>query len=298
MSRLLFATLALSLLSCAPDPKPDAPPTEAPKAPAVKLARPNPAWTQARVARAKAKLEASEAGKLVWAAIEAHGGLATWFDAGPLTFRFTYEPDGRPSRDTLQTIDTWSSRGRHWYWASREQQFGWDGTQAWYLGEKGPINPRFWTMTPFYFVGVPFVFADDGLTLTKEAPVTFEERTYDQVRVTFQAGTGDAPDDYYVVLIDQETRRVGGVRYIVSYKGFFPNGGHTPEKFMKYDGSQTVGKITFPKTFRTFPWVDGAPGPQNTRASMTEVSFEPDRPASFFEMPKGATVFAGWMGKG
>ncbi len=87
------------------------------------------------------------------------------------------------------------------------------------------------------------------------------------------------------------------MRYVVSYKGFFPNGGHSPEKFMKYDGAQTIGGITFPQTTRTFPWVDGAPGAQNTPSTMSDVSFEPDKPASFFDMPKDATVFVGWMGK-
>jgi hypothetical protein len=260
------------------------------------MAKPPEAWVAERVARAKARLEASEAGRLVWASMEAHGGLERWFSAGPIAYRFTYAPvGGKGVRDSHQVIDTWSSRARHWLPGDASKGFGWDGERAWATApdEELGVKPRFWSLTPYYFVAVPFVFGDDGVNLEAEGEAEFEGKTYDLVRVTFEAGTGDAPDDFYVLYVERETRRVGGVRYVVSYPGFFPEGGHSPEKFMKYDGAQEVDGIVLPETFRTFKWTDGAPGELVTNSKMTDVSFEPGREASWFEAPEGARVIDG-----
>lgn len=259
--------------------------------------RPPSSWVDSRVEESTQRLKASEAGALMLAAIDAHGGLSRWYNNGPIGMRFRYEPVNKKMiRDTYQVIDTWSSRARHNKPGEPDKTFGWDGSKAWATYKDEAIAPRFWALTPYYFVGVPFVFADAGINLSVAGETTFEERTYDLVKVTFAANTGDAPDDFYIVYIDRETRRVGGVRYIVSYPGFFPDGGHSPEKFMAYDGAQTISGITLPETFRTFKWDPEARqhGELVTNSMLTEVSFLPDTPTSFFTIPKGADIIEGY----
>ena len=252
----------------------------------------------ARAAEAHARLQASEAGQLVLAAIEAHGGLAHYFAQGDLQFRFRYAPvEGRAATDTVQRIDTWSARATHHLTDTPEVRFGWTGELAWVLppGTELPVNARFWALTPYYFVGVPFVFADPGITLALASEETFEDRVYDRVRVTYGQGVGDAPDDYYIVLIDRETRRVGGVRYIVTYPGFFPDGGHSPEKLMVYDGAQVVDGITFPETFRTFTLDEaGAPSTLVTHSTMADVAFVPHDPGAY-AVPEQALTYSGFV---
>lgn len=238
---------------------------------------------------------ANDAGKLIARAIETHGGLAHWYAQGPLAFRFTYTPEdtSKPARDTYQIIDTWSSRAYHEMASDRTQTFGWDGTKAWStLPDDKVISPRFWSLTPYYFVGVPFVFADEGVQYEMAGEATFEDRTYDLVKVTFGEGVGDAPDDYYVTYIDRESGRIGGVRYIVSYPGFFPEGGHSPEKLMIYDGEQSVGGVVLPVSFRTFSWDVEKQEPVElvTKTTLTDVAFAPQTPASKFEAPEGAHI--------
>jgi len=171
--------------------------------------------------------------------------------------------------------------------------YGWDGKRAWILPADGNAgtNVRFWSLTPFYFVGVPFVLADRGTKLESAGQVEFEGVTYDTVKTSFEPGTGDAPDDFYVVYIHPETKRVAGVRYIVSYPGFFPDGGHSPEKWMAYDGAQTVDGITFPQTFRTFSWDGKTHGELGTNTTMSEVSWVRD---ASFDVPEGAKALEGY----
>ncbi|MCB9506571.1 MAG: hypothetical protein H6697_02760 [Myxococcales bacterium] len=254
---------------------------------------------EARVAAAAARLQATPAGRVVWAAIEAQGGLQRWYANGPLEFRFTYTPVGgtRPPTDTRQLVDTWSARAVHTVVDRPELRFGWDGQQAWVSDGTAELstNPRFWSLTPYYFVGLPFVLSDPGVRLDDAGTWSFEGVDWVLVRATFEAGTGDAPDDYYVGLFDPTTSRMRGVRYVVSYPGFFPDGGHSPEKLMMFDGEQTVAGVVLPTSYRTFVWSDGAVTDEVvTNTTLSEVAFRPDTPPTAFDVPAGATVLSGY----
>lgn len=278
---------ALFLRCTAPsDPNSDASPPDS-------LARVPSGWIEDRVASARERLTASEAGQLIWQAIEAHGGLDQWFSQGPLAFQFNYQPlDGSTPRNTYEVADYWSARTRHQMMPDTTVQYGWTGQEAWITpaDTEMPYNARFWSLTPYYFVGIPFVLADEGLSLEQLGEQTHEERTYDAVKITFGENVGDAPDDYYIVYIDQETKQVGVTRYIVSYPGYFPDGGHMPEKFMDWTGYQTVGGITLAKGFDTYWWKEEQPAEHITEISVSQAAFQPDVAHTYFDAPKNAKM--------
>jgi hypothetical protein len=291
-ARTLLCCALVFVTGCASEPERPVDRAERAAEPAVPLAAPSPDAIEARVAEARARLAQSEAGRRVWASIEAHGGLARWYGNGPLHFRYSYNRrSGEPPIDTEQTVDTWSARARHLALPD-STEFGWTGAAAWVRPDSAalPINARFWALTPYYFVAMPFVLADPGVNLEEAGQMEAEGQRYDLVRVTFSPGTGDAPDDYYVLLLDPATQRVGGVRYVVSYPGFFPEGGHTPERLMLYDGHQTVGGITLQEGFRSFAWTDTRAGAPAAEGNVTDVRFLSDAPDSLFTMPAGARV--------
>jgi len=266
---------------------------ESDKEPLTQVTSQNSNDVDARVAATKAKLLASPGGTIIWESMEAHGGLENWYKGKNLKFRYTSEPIGKEAKDTTQVVDLWNARAVHTLVSDPSISFGWDGAQAWVspAGAEVGTNPRFWSLTPYYFVGVPFVLGDGGTQVSVDTPVEFEGKTYDTVRVTFADGTGDA-SDFYVVYFDQETRRVAGLRYIVSYKGFFPDGGHSPEKFKAYEGEQDIDGIKLPKTFRSFKWDGTKTGELVSNTSMSDVSFEPE--FSNFDVPKDARVVEGY----
>jgi hypothetical protein len=257
---------------------------------------PTEAWVSERTADAQERLQESASGRLLWSAIEAHGGLSTWFSAGPIEFRFTYIPIGRDAIDTVQLVDTWSSRARHWRPDEPDVGFGWDGERAWQIGEGDdlPNNPRFWSLTPYYFVAIPWVLADPGVVLAQMGEAELDGRTYDLVRASFEANVGDAPDDYYIVYIDRETRRVGGLRYVVTYPGFFPDGGGAPEKLMTYDGEQVVDGLVFPVSYRSFRWDDRAAGDLVTNTLLRDLRFRPEAVEADVLAPDGAETVEGY----
>lgn len=248
---------------------------------------------EARVADAEARLSQSEGGKLILESIEAHGGLQRWFENGPLKFRWTYHMTDRgPDAvvDTVQTIDTWSSRAVHSV-PGTEIRFGWDGTRAWVSPPEAtlPVPAGFWSLTPYYFIGVPFVLADPGTRHEKAGDIEFEGKAYGQVRVTYESGTGESPDDYYIVLIDPESKRVKGVRYIVTYAALLKDGKPGPEKLLTYEDYTEIGGVLLPGSHRSFTMEGETVGEQIRRAEMTEVAFVEAGDAEF-AVPAGAKV--------
>ena len=183
-----------------------------------------------RVSQAAERMNASPAGQRVAQAIAAHGGLEAWFRGGPLRYTYSYQrtdADGMATGEPLAThqiIDLWSAGAVHTIAADTSVRFGWTGEEAWISPADAELftNARFWALTPYYFVSMPFVLADPGVNYALAPSDTIQGRAVDVVRITFDQGTGDAPDDYYDLLLDPQTDRVQGVRYVVSY--FNPDG--------------------------------------------------------------------------
>ena len=255
-------------------------------------------WITKRVNRAKIKLHGSEAGKIVWNAMEAHGGLQKWYKNGPISFRFNYQPlDGSTQRDTYQVIDTWRSHARHYHINDSTSQYGWNGKNAWVLAQDStvfPYNTRFWSLTPYFFAAQPFVLDGNGVNLELLEQKTYNERTQDVVKVTFDAGTGDAPDDYYILYFDNETHQLSVIRYIVSYPGYFKDGGHLPEKLMELNGEQMANGILFPKSYKTH-WLTNqeTAGEHITDIILSDVLFIPELELGHFDIPNGAEILEG-----
>ncbi|WP_239985691.1 MULTISPECIES: hypothetical protein [Arenibacter] len=256
-------------------------------------------WIQKRVDKANKRLNATGAGKVVWNAMEAHGGLSKWYSNGYLSFRFNYQPlDGSVSRDTYQTIDTWSNKARHISAADSTAIFGWDGENAWVKAKDSTAfkyNMRFWALTPLYLAAQPLVLDGEGVNLELLPGINYKDAPQDVVKVTFASGTGDAPDDYYILYLDAKTHLLTALRYIVSYPGYFPNGGNNPEKIMDLVDRKTINGINLPLKFDTY-WStkDGQPkGEPITTIKLSDIEFQDQVAEDFFKRPEGATLIEG-----
>ncbi len=138
-----------------------------------------------------------------------------------------------------------------------------------------------------------FVFADDGVNLTAVQDIEYEGSIHHVVKVTFGDNVGDAPDDYYILYLNSETFRLAAIRYIVSYPGYFKDGGHSQEKLMTYKGEQTINGITFPRSHRTFMWENDEKGAYVTDITLSDIEFRPATDKSYFQIPNGSHVMEG-----
>ncbi len=252
-------------------------------------------WINDRVEKARQRLDSTEAGKIVWQAMEAHGGLEKWYSNGPLSFHFNYVPlDGSTVRNTYQTIDTWSNKARHQHATDQTQEFGWTGEKTWKQVKDStsfPFDMKFWALTPYYFLGQPFVLDGEGVRLEKLADKSHKGRTYDAIKVTFAPGTGNAPDDYYVLYFGKQNHKLAIIRYIVSYPGYFEKGKHAPEKLMEIQGMTVVDRIELATGYHTY-WLteDEQAGEYITDITVDDIKFDSTVQNAYFDMPEGAEV--------
>lgn len=291
---ITFLVLFAFIISCKENPKSEQV-SEKTTLSEKELAMVPKSWVDARVKKNKEKLNSTEAGEIVWNAMEAHGGLAKWYANGPLSFRFNYQPlNGKTARDSYQTVDTWSNRAKHTSVIDSTAHFGWTGDKAWVMAKDSTAfayDTKFWALTPLYFLGQPFVLSGEGVNLELLPEKVYKDKKQDVVKVTFDSGTGDAPDDYYILYFGQDSHKLAAIRYIVSYPEYFKDGGHAPEKFMEVIGENIVDGIVLPTNYKTH-WLtkDEQPGEHITTIEVSDVSFKPELPKDYFDMPMNAKV--------
>jgi hypothetical protein len=286
--------LTMWMACSAPEPVASAPEVE------PTAAGPMPSsWVEERLDDARTRLSATPAGQKVWSAIEAHGGLRSWLAAGTVSFDFDYRPVNDPTarRHTHQRIDLWRSHAVHESLDVDGVRFGWNGTEAWMVPniDAFPSPARFWSLTPYYFLGMPFVLGDPGAQFEDLGQEGLDGQPYDLVKVTYAPGTGDAPDDYYILYLHPETHRMEALRYVVSYPGFADNfgaKGRSNETLMRTTDWAEVGGLQFATTMNTFQWNEEGGGVVKPRAEVEAANIVLGETVPFeaFDPPEGAAV--------
>ncbi len=148
--------------------------------------------------------------------LEAHGGIDKW----QRQRTFTYTLDGFPlspqvARPNTATVDLHNRRNRI---AGEGFTVGFDGQQAW--SSPGPdavgLPPRFFSLGSFYFIGMPFVFADPGVVVQDKGTGEFRGKTYRVLQVGFNTGVGYSSEDDYHLFIDPDTHRLALIHHTVT----------------------------------------------------------------------------------
>ena len=171
-----------------------------------------------------------------------------------------------------------------------------DGTVAVFDGEKAWVSPedsafagaRFHLLTWPYFLAAPAKLQDPGAHLEDLGATSLGEVAYDSARLTFDAGVGDAPDDWYILYSEPATGRLAAMAYIVTF-------GNTKEKAeedphaITYEDLQTVAGIQVPMHWQFWAWNEeqGIHGDPIGEVRLREVGFPTPAPDTFAK-PEGA----------
>ena len=194
---------------------------------------------------------------------------------------------------TRSYVDLWRSRAvQQELGDGADARLAWNGEQAWITpGPKAfPTPARFWATTPYYFVGMPFVLADPGTRFEQLPDAELDGQRYHLVKVTYDPGTGDSPDDYYIVYLHPTTFQLAALRYVVAYPGFFEKGKHTPEKLMRYSEQRDVDGLRFAHRLDTYGWSNNAAGKKVTSIAVSDYALGETIAGETFAAPEGAVV--------
>ena len=167
-----------------------------------------------------------------------------------------------------------------------------DGKTAWIAPDsKQSARARFHLLTWPYFFAAAHKLTDPGTHL--DAPEEVAERTADAmqpaVKLSFDPGTGDAPDDWYYVFQDEQ-HRLGALAYVVTYgKGAAAQ--NQPPSICLYEDFETQDGVTYPTAWSTWLWQPDqgvvAEKPKG-KTRFTDVRFV-TAPDDAFVKPEGAT---------
>ena len=198
-----------------------------------------------------------EALKVVEAMIEAHGGMDKWKSARTVYFEDEMIPGDAPVGLVSQVTVEQGRRRIYVDYPDINARVVWDGEKAWSINWGLPMPPRLLTSFNYYFLNLPWLVMDPGVNLAMEGTATlWEDPTeYITVRMTFDAGVGDTPDDYYVLYIHPETTELRATVYVVTYKELLSEGvDKTPEHVLVYDSYTTVDGLKVATHYTIYQW--------------------------------------------
>ena len=216
--------------------------------------------------------------------LEAHGGLANWKSKATLSFMLP-----KPKGDEIHTIDLKNRNGKI---ETPDYSMGYDGKDFWLLDKKGKYkgDPVFYHNLIFYFYGMPFVLADDGINYGETENLEFEGKSYPGIRISYNDGVGVSSKDEYFLYYDADTNQMAWLGYTVTYRS-----GEKSDKvsLQRYNDWQELGGLLLPKSMTSYKVEDGKlVAPRNTRNFENVTLSETPMPDGFYSKPKDAKVVA------
>jgi hypothetical protein len=93
-----------------------------------------------------------------------------------------------------------------------------DGERAWVSPATDVFrDARFHLLTWPYFLAAPFKLGDHGANLSGVDLATLQGKAYRTAKLTFDPGTGDTPEDWFLVYADLSMSKLGAMGYINTY---------------------------------------------------------------------------------
>ena len=215
--------------------------------------------------------------------LQAHGGLEAWSKMKTVEFSF---PKGEAKE--LHQVDLPSRKVRI---SHPDYIVGFDGQEVWVtpsIEASGMKSPRFYHNLIFYFYAIPYVLADPGINYEILPDRVINGKTLDAIKISFNDGVGDAPDDYYIAHFDKETHEFYFLLYTVT---FFS--GEANENFgaIIYDDWKEVSGLKVPQSMKGYKFAADTLGEQRYVRIFDDIKLSTTPLASsLFEIPEGGVI--------
>lgn len=160
-----------------------------------------------------------------------------------------------------------------------------DGDKIW-LDSKDTTykasRARFDVFTWQYFFALPYKLSDKGTKWELLGEKKMDENSYSAGKMTFEAGIGDAPDDWYVVYANEENL-ITGAGYIVTFGGTPAEKAVENAHAITYSNYQMTNDIPFATEWKFYNWSenDGIKGEPIGSATIKNIQFLTEKEADF-----------------
>jgi hypothetical protein len=188
--------------------------------------------------------------------------------------------------DGTLTLKTSSGQGRMESKDGRTQYF--DGSKAFEIRPDSlKAGSRFGIYTWPYFMLYPYKMEDKGSQWANYPNKELEGKTYLVEKQTFAAGTGDAPDDWYIAYADTETHLMRCSAYIITAGNTVLEAEEDPHA-IRYDHYTSLSGVPIADEWSFWSWkTDKGLTEQLGEASLSNIRFlSPEQEA--FNIPSDA----------
>ncbi len=149
--------------------------------------------------------------------------------------------------------------------------------------EKGA---RFDMFTWTYFFGLPYKLNDPGTKWELEEMRPLNEVDHQTARLTFDQGTGDAPDDWYVIYSDTKDNILKAAAYIVTYGQDSSKKAEEDPHAIEYKEFKNVENIPFATKWEFYGWTNEKGMTDKLgEATISNITFIEEE-SSIFEIPE------------
>ncbi|MHC5024564.1 MAG: DUF6503 family protein [Planctomycetota bacterium] len=225
--------------------------------------------------------------------LEAHGGLDAWQQARTLRFGLRDFPLG--AKAPLNDEHIVDLQARRIVVTGDDYALASNGDEAWITPDPDAagLPARFYAEGSFYFIGMPFVFADPGVVVTAAGTRTLDGREYDALSVRYENGVGNSDEDDYILYVDRDTHRLHLINFRPTDTRIRGEASidELPRKVLVFDEWQASRGVLLPKKATFYGWEnDQLVGDGN---SFTVAGLSLDRAAtdaSTFAAPEGAVI--------
>ena len=214
---------------------------------------------------------------------KAHGGMNVWNKMNNLCF----EMEGKSGKE----VHTISLKDRQSKIETDDWSIGYDGTDVWLLENEEDTyegNAHFYHNLMFYFYAMPFVLGDEGINYEIMEPAELDGTTYNAIKISYNAGVGDSPEDEYILYSNPETNAMEWLGYTVTYRD---NKKSDKWSYIKYDKWEQVNGLSLPKKLTWYNVKEGKPTDERNDLRFNKITVTETRlENSVFAKPEGATV--------
>lgn len=169
----------------------------------------------------------------------------------------------------------------------------WDGREAWVSPAAAEFPAaRFFALTLPYFLALPMKLEDPGVHLADAGTILLSATDRrPAVRLSFDPGTGDAPDDWYLLTRDPSTGRLDTVVYIVTYWSG-PDSGKAETNAITYSDYRDIEGVFVPHrwTFRDWSRDTGLSEATTGLATLSDVACHSKLRLDQFKRPSDGRI--------
>jgi hypothetical protein len=220
-------------------------------------------------------------------AFDTHGGLDLWNEYRSLEYDLISGLSHTQNKEH-HLVDL---ENRKVLIESSNFKLGFDGSEVWItpdMAAMGGQSPRFYHNLFFYFFSIPMILSDPGINYEDMGEQLLDEKKYRAVKISYQQGIGDSPEDYYIPHFDLETGQMEALLYTVTYRS-----GEATQQYnaLLYPEWQEVDGLLVPAHMIGYKYDSGKLGKQRYEARFENVSFSREKPdQSVFEMPPNSEI--------